>query len=34
MTLFIAVLLLNHMGLGGWWYVLAVVLWIFHLSNE
>lgn len=31
MTLFIACILLYHVGAGPLWYVAAVVIWIVHL---
>jgi hypothetical protein len=32
MTLLIACLLLNQADAGGWWYILAVIVWLGHVS--
>lgn len=32
MTLLIACLLIHHMELSPWWYVLATMLWFAHLG--
>ena len=32
MTLFIACLLIHHMGLPVWWYAVAGVVWLGHVG--
>ncbi len=34
MSLFIACLLIYNFDMNGWWYVVAVILWLSHVAFE